>query len=233
MSNTKVRRSQRYPQAPAQDVLKIRKLIKAKTQTQHTLMSALIQVNIPLVLALGPAGTGKTYLAIHAALRALADGEVNKIVLTRPVVEAEENLGFLPGDLEEKLHPYLIPLMDAVNDLIGPTMAKQLRESGVIEIAPLAFMRGRTFNDCFLVGDEIQNATVGQVKLLVTRIGENCKMSLNGDSDQCDLKGQQDGIGWLASRLTDADPRVAIVRFKASDAVRSEMVKMLLKYITD
>lgn len=226
-------RNQRYPRKPDESQgLKIRKLVKPKTTTQAQLLDALNDTH--LTIATGPAGTGKTYLAVYAALKALVDNRVEKVVLTRPVVEAGEALGFLPGDLEEKLHPYLIPLMDAVNDLVGPTMSKKLREDGIIEIAPLAFMRGRTFNDCFLVADEMQNATVSQMKLLVTRMGENATFSLNGDPAQCDLPNQKDnGIAWMAERLRGVDPRVSVVQFRASEIVRSEMVKMLMKYIGD
>lgn len=223
-------RNQRYPHAPEPSQLHLKKLVKSKSATQAQLMDSLVEV--PLTIALGPAGTGKTYLAVHAALKALVDGRVSKVVLTRPVVEAEENLGFLPGDLEEKLHPYLIPLMDAVNELVGPTKAKQLRDDGIIEIAPLAFMRGRTFNDCFLVADEMQNATVTQVKLLVTRMGENATFSLNGSAGQCDLpRGQEPGVVWLADKLKGVDHRINVLEFRASEVVRSDMVKMLIKHI--
>lgn len=227
------RREQRYPHKPDESQgLKIKRLIKAKTATQAQLLDALDDT--ALVIATGPAGTGKTFLAVYAALKALVDGRVDKVVLTRPVVEAGEQLGFLPGDLEEKLHPYLIPLMDAVNDLVGPTMAKKLREDGIIEIAPLAFMRGRTFNDCFLVADEMQNATISQMKLLATRMGENATFSLNGDPAQCDLPSPKDnGIAWMAERLKGVDHRVSVVEFRNGDIVRSEMVKMLMKHIGD
>lgn len=227
------RREQRYPHKPDESQgLKIKRLIKAKTATQAQLLEALDDT--ALVIATGPAGTGKTFLAVYAALKALVDGRVNKVVLTRPVVEAGEQLGFLPGDLEEKLHPYLIPLMDAVNDLVGPTMAKKLREDGIIEIAPLAFMRGRTFNDCFLVADEMQNATISQMKLLVTRMGENASFSLNGDPNQCDLPFKdENGIAWMAEKLKGVDSRVAVLEFRTSEIVRSEMVKMLMKHIGD
>ena len=227
------RREQRYPHKPDESQgLKIKRLIKAKTATQAQLLDALDDT--ALVIATGPAGTGKTFLAVYAALKALVDGRVDKVVLTRPVVEAGEQLGFLPGDLEEKLHPYLIPLMDAVNDLVGPTMAKKLREDGIIEIAPLAFMRGRTFNNCFLVADEMQNATISQMKLLVTRMGENASFSLNGDPNQCDLPFKdENGIVWMAEKLKGVDSRVAVLEFRASEIVRSEMVKMLMKHIGD
>ena len=159
----------------------------------------------PLTLAVGPAGTGKTYLAISAAVEALEAGSVSRIVLSRPAVEAGENLGFLPGDMREKLDPYLRPLWDALNDRLGAKRLRQNLDDGTIEIAPVAFMRGRTLNNSFVLIDEAQNCTYGQLKMLLTRLGWHSTMVMTGDPDQTDLLPELSGLGsispsaWTAS----------------------------------
>jgi phosphate starvation-inducible PhoH-like protein len=183
-----------------------------------------------LVLALGPAGTGKTYLAIAKAVEALEGGRVERIVLSRPAVEAGESLGYLPGDLEEKLAPYLRPLTDALNDRLGKKRLKGMLADGSIEIAPVAYMRGRTLNNAFIVIDEAQNCTYGQIKMLLTRLGWHSTMVLTGDPDQTDLLPGMSGLADIATRL-DVLERVAVVRLDDGDIVRHPLVAGLLSVL--
>ncbi len=180
-----------------------------------------------LVLAVGPAGTGKTYLAIAKAVEALEAGRVGRIVLSRPAVEAGESLGFLPGDLEDKLAPYLRPLYDALNDRLGAKRLKALLADGSIEIAPVAYMRGRTLNNAFVVIDEAQNCTYTQIKMLLTRLGWHSTMVLTGDPDQSDLLQGLSGLADVADRL-DTLEDVALVRMKQADVVRHPLVASML-----
>ena len=180
-----------------------------------------------LTLAVGPAGTGKTYLAITAAVEALEAGKVGRIVLTRPAIEAGESLGFLPGDLQEKLAPYLRPLYDALNERIGGKRVRQLISEGAIEIAPVAYMRGRTLNNAFIVIDEAQNCTYGQIKMLLTRLGWHSTMVLTGDPDQSDLLDGLSGFSEIAHRL-EAVPEIAVIRLTDRDIVRHPLVAGML-----
>ncbi len=159
--------------------------IKARTENQKTLVEAVRKND--LVFALGPAGTGKTYISVAMAVKALKNKEVKKIIITRPAVEAGENLGFLPGDLQEKLDPYLRPIYDALNEMIPAEKLKLYQENGTIEIAPLAYMRGRTLKDAFILLDEAQNTTPMQIKMFLTRMGQNSKVIITGDESQVDL----------------------------------------------
>ena len=180
-----------------------------------------------LTMALGPAGTGKTYLAVAAAVEALEDGSVGRIVVSRPAVEAGENLGYLPGDMHEKLAPYLRPLYDALNDRLGAKRVRQLVADGTIEIAPIAYMRGRTLNNCFVVIDEAQNCTYVQLKMLLTRLGWHSTMVMTGDPDQSDLLDGLSGMSDIARRL-ETLPGVAIVRLDERDIVRHPLVAEML-----
>ncbi len=191
--------------------------IRPRSDNQRILMEA-IEAK-PLTVALGPAGTGKTYLAISAAVEALEAGTVSRIVLSRPAVEAGENLGFLPGDMREKLDPYLRPLWDALNDRLGAKRLRQHLDDGTIEIAPVAFMRGRTLNNTFVVIDEAQNCTYGQLKMLLTRLGWHSTMVLTGDPDQSDLLPELSGLGTIAQTPGGLDD-VAVVRLSDKDVVR-------------
>ncbi len=173
--------------------------VKPQNPNQAALMEAMAAHN--LVVAVGPAGTGKTYLAITAAVEALEAGRVDRIILSRPAVEAGEHLGFLPGALEEKMSPYLRPLYDALNDRLGSKRLKQLMMDGAIEIAPIGFMRGRTLNNAFVVIDEAQNCTYTQIKMLLTRLGWHSTMVLTGDPDQTDLLEGMSGLADIAKRL--------------------------------
>ena len=180
-----------------------------------------------LIVAVGPAGTGKTYLAIAKAVEALEANKVGRIVLTRPAVEAGESLGYLPGDLGEKLAPYLRPLYDALSERLGGKRLRALLADGGIEIAPVAFMRGRTLNNAFVVIDEAQNCTYGQLKMLLTRLGWQSTMILTGDPDQTDLLPGLSGLGEIAARL-DPLPDVSVVRLDDSDVVRHPLVASML-----
>jgi phosphate starvation-inducible protein PhoH and related proteins len=199
--------------------------IRPQSAGQRELMAALEHHN--LILALGPAGSGKTYLAIAAAVEALNAGRVGRIVLSRPAVEAGENLGFLPGEMEDKLAPYLRPLYDALNERIGGKRVKQLIVEGAIEIAPVAFMRGRTLNNAFIVIDEAQNCTYGQIKMLLTRLGWHSTMVVTGDPDQTDLLDGLSGLRDIASRL-EALCDIAVVRLTDKDIVRHPLVAGML-----
>ena len=177
-----------------------------------------------LVFGLGPAGTGKTYLAVAKAVECLIKGEVDRIVLSRPAVEAGENLGFLPGDLREKVDPYLRPLYDALHDMLPSQQVAKRLESGEIEVAPLAFMRGRTLSNAFVILDEAQNATSVQMKMFLTRLGEHARMVVTGDLSQVDLpKGTRSGL-WEALEIVEDIKGIGIVRFNADDVVRHQLV---------
>ncbi len=201
------------------------KNIRAMSPTQQRLLEAIDERSV--VLALGPAGTGKTYLAIAKAVEALEAGRAGRIVLSRPAVEAGESLGFLPGDLQDKLAPYLRPLYDALTERLGTKRLKTLVAEGVIEIAPVAYMRGRTLNDCFVVIDEAQNCTYGQLKMLLTRLGWRSTMVLTGDPDQTDLLKGLSGFADIADRL-ERVPEISVVRLGEADIVRHPLVAGML-----
>ena len=202
--------------------------IRPRSDNQRLLMEAI--ETRPLTLAVGPAGTGKTYLAISAAVEALEAGSVSRIVLSRPAVEAGENLGFLPGDMREKLDPYLRPLWDALNDRMGAKRLKQNLDDGTIEIAPVAFMRGRTLNNAFVLIDEAQNCTYGQLKMLLTRLGWHSTMVITGDPDQTDLLPELSGLATAAQRL-EGFADVAVVRLNDTDVVRHPLVGRMLSVL--
>jgi phosphate starvation-inducible PhoH-like protein len=202
-----------------------RRRVRPQSDGQQRLMAAIERHN--LTIALGPAGTGKTYLAISAAVTALEAGEVGRIVLTRPAVEAGESLGYLPGDINDKLAPYLRPLNDALNERLGGRRVKQLMIEGAIEIAPIAYMRGRTLNNAFIVIDEAQNCTYGQIKMLLTRLGWHSTMVVTGDPDQSDLLDGLSGLADIARRLEPiAD--IAVIRLGDRDIVRHPLVADML-----
>jgi phosphate starvation-inducible protein PhoH and related proteins len=202
------------------------KVIKAKTINQSKLVDE-YKTN-DLLFAVGPAGSGKTYTAIALAVRALRNKEVRKIILTRPAVEAGENLGFLPGDLKEKLDPYLQPLYDALHDMIPPKKLVSYLEEGTIEIAPLAFMRGRTLGDAFVILDEGQNTTINQLKMFLTRMGKNAKFIVTGDITQIDLpKKQHSGLLKALDILKDIKG-VSAIYFDTRDIIRHRLVKHIV-----
>lgn len=200
--------------------------IKAKTVNQRKLVQAVNKSD--MVFAVGPAGTGKTYTAVALAVRALKAKEVKRIILTRPAVEAGENLGFLPGDLKEKLDPYLMPLYDALRDMIAPDKLADMLEFGIIEIAPLAFMRGRTLDKAFVILDEAQNATVMQMKMFLTRMGQTAQFVITGDMSQVDLPyRQRSGLSYALDILGDVNG-LEIIRLSQSDVIRHPLVKRII-----
>ena len=198
----------------------------ARTEAQQRYLDLLRTKD--LVFSSGPAGTGKTYLAVAAAVRSLREGSSKRLVLTRPAVEAGEHLGFLPGDLEDKIDPYLRPLFDALNDLMSPAATRRMRELDIIEVAPLAFMRGRTFNDSFVILDEAQNATRVQMKMFLTRLGERTKAVVTGDVSQTDLPGTKSGLKDAIRRLGSLEG-VGAVEFAAQDVQRSSLVARIVQ----
>jgi phosphate starvation-inducible protein PhoH and related proteins len=202
-------------------------LIKARTPNQRRMVDAI--VGNDLVFAIGPAGTGKTYTAVAIAVRALKNKEVKRIILTRPAVEAGENLGFLPGDLKDKLDPYLQPLYDALWDMIPSQKLASYIEDRVIEIAPLAFMRGRTLDNAFVILDEGQNSTIGQMKMFLTRMGKSAKFIVTGDVTQVDLpKNQASGLIHAANIIKDVEG-VEIIYLDHNDIIRHKLVTRILK----
>ena len=201
------------------------KTIKPKSEGQSGLIDAIDAKN--LVLALGPAGTGKTYLAIAKAVEALEAGKVGRIVLSRPAVEAGESIGYLPGDMEDKLAPYLRPLYDALTDRLSMKRVKALMAEGLIEIAPVGYMRGRTLNNAFVVIDEAQNCTYVQLKMLLTRLGWNSTMVVTGDPAQSDLLTGLSGLGDVADRFEELET-IAVVRLQDRDIVRHPLVAQML-----
>ena len=202
------------------------KNIKPKTDKQVDYIEALCQ--FPVVIGEGAAGSGKTFLAVYRATKEFEDENIDRIILVRPIV-ATESLGFLPGDLEEKVDPYMKPLFDALYDRWGPKIVATRLEIHEIEIAPLAFMRGRTFNRCFLILDEAQNTTVDQMKMFLTRLGNHVKVAITGDLSQYDLD-KYNGLTWAIEKLQHC-PSVAIVNFEVDDVVRSDLTKELLRYL--
>ena len=201
------------------------KTIRPKSEGQTRLIEAVDRHN--LVMALGPAGTGKTYLAIAKAVAALEAGKVGKIVLSRPAVDAGESIGFLPGDVEDKLAPYLRPLYDALSDRLSMKRVRSLITEGAIEIAPVGYMRGRTLNNAFVVIDEAQNCTYVQLKMLLTRLGWNSTMVVTGDPNQSDLLPELSGLATVAERLEQVDD-IAVVRLTEVDIVRHPLVASML-----
>jgi len=215
----------RTPQPKKPRDQKYTKNVKPRSEGQARLMEAID--THALVAALGPAGTGKTYLAITKAVEALQKGEVGRIVLSRPAVEAGEQIGFLPGAMEDKLAPYLRPLYDALSDRLSPAQLKHMMAEGLIEIAPIGFMRGRTLNNAFVVIDEAQNCTYTQIKMLLTRLGWHSTMVITGDPAQSDLLPEISGLAPIAERL-DKMEDVGVVRLVAEDVVRHPLVAKML-----
>lgn len=201
------------------------KNIKPRSEGQQELMQAIEDYN--LTLAIGPAGTGKTYLAISSAVQALEKGNIERIVLSRPAMEAGESLGYLPGDMHEKMAPYLRPLYDALGDRMGGKRVRQSIEEGTIEIAPIGFMRGRTLNNSFVVIDEAQNCTYGQLKMVLSRLGWHSKMVVTGDPDQSDLLAGISGLSEIARRL-ETLKNVAVCKLTQGDIVRHPLVAEML-----
>ncbi|HKG06742.1 MAG TPA: PhoH family protein [Pedobacter sp.] len=206
-------------------------MVKARTANQRRMVDSIGKNDV--LFAIGPAGTGKTYTAVALAVRALKNKEIKRIILTRPAVEAGESLGFLPGDLKEKVDPYLRPLYDALDDMIPAEKLKLYIENRTIEIAPLAFMRGRTLDNCFVILDEAQNSTDLQLKMFLTRMGPSAKFIVTGDVTQIDLpKKQMSGLH-NALRILDGIPGIDIIYLTGEDVVRHKLVRRILKAYGD
>jgi len=201
-------------------------VVKAKSDNQKELVEAIKKNDI--VFAVGPAGTGKTFLAVAMAVRALKEKKVKKLIITRPAVEAGENLGYLPGDLKEKVDPYLRPIYDALEDLIPSDKLSFYKENNIIEIAPLAFMRGRTLQNAFVLLDEAQNTTSMQMKMILTRLGQSSKMVITGDSSQIDLKPNQKSGLVEAVQILQHIEGIAVVKLDTVDVVRHKLVKQII-----
>ena len=203
------------------------KKVIARTHNQRRLVESSFEND--MIFSVGPAGTGKTYTAVALAVRALKNKEVRKIILTRPAVEAGENLGFLPGDLKEKLDPYLQPLYDALRDMIPAEKLEDYIENNIVQIAPLAFMRGRTLDNAFVILDEAQNATEGQIRMFLTRMGKSAKFIINGDPSQVDLpRNQNSGLIKALEVLQNIDG-IGIIELDENDVIRHRLVKRIIK----
>jgi len=202
-------------------------IIRARTKNQQKLVD-LYEKN-DLLFAVGPAGSGKTYTAIALAVRALKEKQVRRIILTRPAVEAGEKLGFLPGDMKEKLDPYLQPLYDALNDMIPPLKLQKFMEDGTVQIAPLAYMRGRTLDNAFVILDEAQNTTLSQIKMFLTRMGRNARFIMTGDVTQIDLPRRSDSGLTRAMKILEGVKGIGQITFDKRDIVRHELVKQIVE----
>lgn len=202
------------------------KSIEPKNKKQKEFLNAVAE--LPVVFAVGSAGSGKTFLAASQAYHYLSFGFVDRVIIVRPAI-ATEDLGYLPGDMKEKLDPYLLPLIDAFNDLSNPKMVQDLVHEGAIEVAALAFMRGRTFNNAFIILDEAQNTTIDQMKMFLTRFGENVKVVITGDPTQSDISGEN-GLQWAVKKLRHCKS-IAVIQYENKDVVRSALVRDILHYL--
>lgn len=208
--------------------IKIRRRIEPKTQGQAELLYNL-QSEVPMAIGIGPAGSGKTFLSVYAALVALQEERFERIVMTRPAVESDEQLGFLPGGVDAKMLPYVLPILDCFVSLIGGKMTNFMIEKGVIQIRPFAFMRGSTFTDAFILADEMSNSTVSQMKCLTTRAGENSKTVILGDPNQSDLKGPENGLVDIKTRLSRfKTDLITLDVLDERDVVRSAVVSDII-----
>jgi phosphate starvation-inducible PhoH-like protein len=203
-------------------------MISARTLAQRRYLD-LLSSRVPIVIGTGPAGTGKTLLACNAGSHALATRKVERLILTRPAVSVEEQHGFLPGSLDEKMEPWTRPMFDALYRYMSPKKVRDLMEDRVIEICPLAYMRGRTFDNAWIIGDEMQNSTPGQMKMLLTRIGEGSKMVVAGDTAQHDRGFEDNGLADLITRIEGESDSIGHVAFSTDDVVRSAVIKEILR----
>jgi phosphate starvation-inducible PhoH-like protein len=203
-------------------------MISARTLAQRRYLD-LLASHVPIVISTGPAGTGKTLLACNAGSHALATRKVDRLILTRPAVSVEEQHGFLPGSLEQKMEPWTRPMFDALYRYMSPKKVRDLMENHVIEICPLAYMRGRTFDNAWIIGDEMQNSTPGQMKMLLTRIGEGSKMIVAGDTAQHDRGFEDNGLADLIARIDGESDSIGHVAFSSDDVVRNAVIKEILR----
>ena len=203
------------------------RIVRARTKNQKKMID--LSSKHDLMFVTGPAGTGKTYTSVALAIKALKNNEVKKIILTIPAVESGENLGFLPGDLKEKLDPYMSPLYDALSDMLPSTKLKRFLSDNIIEIAPLAFMRGRTLDSAFVILDEAQNATISQMKMFLTRMGSSAKFIITGDVSQIDLpKNQKSGL-LHAINILNKEKKIGFLQLSESDVIRHKLVQLIIK----
>ena len=200
-----------------------------KNSAQEFYISSIRESTV--TFGVGPAGTGKTFIGCHVALQELNEGKVDKLVLTRPVI-ATEDFGYLPGDMHEKIHPFLMPLFDAIEDHLGVQRAKLLFASGAVEILPLAFMRGRSLNRSIMILDEAQNTTIEQMKMFLTRLGYGSKIIITGDLGQSDLpKGQENGLQWAVRKFRGSIEEISIMEFGSRNIVRNPLIEKMLQYL--
>ena len=203
-------------------------MITPRTVTQRKYIDYLYS-SVPVVIGTGPAGTGKTLLACHAGSKSLMNGQVNKLILTRPAVSVDEQHGFLPGTLEKKMEPWTRPMFDALHRYFSPKNVRDMIYDQQIEICPLAYMRGRTFDNAWIIGDEMQNSTSSQMKMLLTRIGNGSKMVIAGDIQQCERGFEENGLVDLIERLDGTSMNIRHIEFHEEDIIRSEVVKEVLR----
>lgn len=216
----------RYPKSDSELYLKS---LSVRNAAQQHYIDSLRESTV--TLCTGPAGTGKTFLAVYVALEAVLNKEIDRIILTRPIV-ATEDIGYLPGDMNEKIHPYLMPLFDAIEDHVGPTRLKELLENRTIEILPLAYMRGRSLKRSFLLLDEAQNTTKEQMKMFLTRLGEDSKIVVNGDASQTDLpKHIENGLTWAYDKLRGCDGQIMTCEFSSRNIVRHPLIEKMLQHL--
>lgn len=222
------RRKQKYPQHNTEQQGYL-KTLNTRNATQEQYLNNLRENKI--TFCIGPAGTGKTFIASNVALELFYEGRINRILVTRPIV-ATEDIGYLPGTLEEKIHPYLMPLLDAFEDHIGVKQTQEMLADRFIEASPLAFMRGRSINNAFIILDEAQNVTKEQMKMFLTRIGYNTIMAINGDGTQTDLPNKGDcGLNWAVERLRGVSKDIGVVEFAKSDIVRNPLIETMLNHL--
>jgi hypothetical protein len=206
-------------------------LFELRSPAQVSFMSHLTSGTTAVVVGHGPAGSGKTFIACQAAIKKLFEGSIQKLVLTRPIFAADNDLGFLPGGIREKMHCWMLPLYDNLEKCIGSSALNSMIESGIVELSPLAYMRGRTFENCWVIGDEFQNCRKDQMRMILTRVGVNCKLVIIGDPLQCDLPSDSNGLSDLISRIrnTDFDTGIAVTEFTGRDVQRHAVVQKVLK----
>lgn len=234
------RRSERRPPQQARGTARpgpsgdgYEKNLTPRNRTQGELIEAVGTPNVDIVFALGPAGTGKTFLAVSMAVDMLKEGKVSRIILSRPAVEAGEKLGYMPGDMQQKIDPYMRPIYDVLHQRLGPKAVGSMMEHGIIEVAPLAFMRGRNLGDSAIIVDEAQNATRGQLQMVVTRFSSGSKMIICGDPGQTDILPEDSGLAPLADALEAGVSGVRVVRFTNAEVVRHPVVRAILDRIGD
>lgn len=239
LSRARGAKAQRRQQQAVENTINFQQAVKPqqkpidlipKTRGQERLVMSLLSSDTNVTVAVGPAGTGKTYLAMQAAIRALRAGQVERVILTRPAVGVEdEKHGFLPGDLINKMEPWTRPLLDVVREYYHPRDIVRMLDDQVLEISPLAFMRGRTFKNAWIIADEMQNATPSQMKMLLTRIGQGSKITITGDVEQADRKSQDNGLLDLSDRLIDQKvPGLDVIRLDGKDIQRHPMISSIL-----